>query len=139
MLRKTLSLLLPTLFPSWRFFQTVGPSPRIEYRIVQNGQASDWAQSHPLPEHVSALQMLGRMLWNPARNTQLYMVSLAERLVSGIHDHSEAELNRLIQEQVLATQGQLQFRLMFLTPEGDQITAAVVYESTPIELSGDPA
>ncbi len=132
MLRKTLSLLLPTIFPSWRFFKTVGPSPRIEYRLIGKGQKGDWHESHPLPEHVSFLRMLRRMVWNPARNTQLYMVSLAERLVSGIHEHSEAELNRLIWERIGKQAAKMQFRLVFLVPEDGAITATVVYESTPV-------
>lgn len=134
MLRRTIELLLPTLFPSWRFFQTVGPSPRIEYSVTHKGQSSAWRESHPLPDHVSLARMARRMVWNPARNKQLYMVSLAERLVSGIHAHSEAELNRLIAEAITEDKGEMRLRLLFLTPEGEEITGTVVYESQPVLL-----
>mgnify|MGYP000332850610 CR=1 FL=1 len=134
MLRRTIDLLLPALFPSWRFFKQVGPSPRVEYRVHLDGQGSEWRESHPIPEHVGLGRMARRMLWNPARNTQLYMVSLSERLVSGLVEHSAAELNRLIAEKIGEQEGELQFRLMFMAPEGDQIVGTVVYESEPVAL-----
>lgn len=135
MLRRTIDLLLPALFPSWRFFKQVGPSPRVEYRVVLDGQGSEWRESHPISEHVGLGRMARRMLWNPARNTQLYMVSLSERLVSGLVEHSAAELNRLIAEKIGEQDGELQFRLMFMAPEGDQIVGTVVYESEPVALT----
>ncbi len=134
MLRRTIELLLPALFPSWRFFKQVGPSPRVQYRVLVAGHVGEWQESHPIPESVSLGRMARRMLWNPQRNTQLYMVSLSERLVSGLVTHSEAELNRLIAQQLDGQAGDLQFRLMFLTPEGDKITGTVIYESTPVSL-----
>lgn len=135
MLLKTVSLLLPVLFPSWRFFKTVGPSPRVEYRLIVQGKAGAWQESHPIPERVSLGQMARRMVWNPERNTQLYMVSLSERVVSGVVDHSVDELNRMIAERLVGQAGDLQFRLMFLVPEGDQIVGEVLYESTPVSLA----
>lgn len=135
MLLKTVSLLLPVLFPSWRFFKTVGPSPRVEYRLISAGQETDWQESRPLPKQVSFPQMLLRMFWNPERNTQLYMVSLSERLVSGVVEHSVDELNRLIAERLTDHSGDLQFRLMFLLAEGEQIVGEVLYESTPVPLA----
>lgn len=134
MLRKTIDLLLPALFPSWRFFKQVGPSPRIEYRVLTDGQGAAWRESHPIPAYVSLAHMARRMLWNPARNTQLYMVSLAERLVAGRVDHSVVELNRLIAEEIEEVQGDLQFRLLFLEPDGAAIKGTVLYESTPVDL-----
>jgi len=135
MLRRTIELLLPALFPSWRFFKQVGPSPRVEYRVTHEGQAGQWRESHPIPEHVGLARMARRMLWNPARNTQLYMVSLSERLVSGLVDHSEAELNRLILEEIPEREGHMQFRLMFMHPEGASVVGTVVYESAAIDLA----
>lgn len=135
MLLKTVSLLLPVLFPSWRFFKTVGPSPRVEYRLMSGCQTTDWQESRPLPAQVSFPQMLLRMFWNPERNTQLYMVSLSERLVSGVTEHSVDELNRLIAERLADHSGDLQFRLMFLLAEGEQIVGEVLYESTPVPLA----
>ncbi|MGH1467105.1 MAG: hypothetical protein ACRBBQ_17260 [Cognatishimia sp.] len=135
MIRKTISLLLPALFPSWRFFKTVGPSPRIEFRLITGGAKADWQASHPIPDTLGPVQMCKRLFWNPNRNTQLYMVAVAERLVSGVRDHSEQELNRLIAESLHAARGKLQFRLVFLVPEGSQIVGHVLFESTPVALS----
>lgn len=139
MMSKTISLLLPVLFPSWRFFKTVGPSPRVEYRILNNGQDTDWQESHPVPQTLGIGAMILRMFWNPERNTQLYMVSLSERLVSGVTDHSVAELNRLIADRLAGQVGEFQFRLLFLLPEGDQIVGEVLYESTPVPIAGQGA
>ncbi|GAA6208790.1 hypothetical protein NBRC116601_20830 [Cognatishimia sp. WU-CL00825] len=135
MIRKTIDLLLPALFPSWRFFKTVGPSPRIEYRVIKGGVETNWQASHPIPTTISPTQMVKRLFWNPQRNTQLYMVALAERLVSGVKDHSEQELTRLVAEPLQPLQGMLQFRLLFLVPEGDKIAGHVLFESTPVALS----
>ncbi len=135
MLRKTIDLLLPALFPSWRFFKEVGPSPRVEYRVVLKGQRTAWRESHPVPERVGLGSVIARMVWNPARNTQLYMVSLSERLVSGRVEHSASELNHLIAAKIEESQGDLQFRLMFMDDEGGAITGTVVYESEPVPLS----
>lgn len=135
MLRRTIDLLLPVLFPSWRFFKQVGPSPRVEYRVLSDARESEWRESHPIPEHIGFGRMARRMVWNPSRNTQLYMVSLSERLVSGLVEHSESELNQLIAEKIAEDAGDLQFRLMFMTPEGDQIVGTVVYESQPVALT----
>ncbi|CUI30134.1 hypothetical protein [Cognatishimia activa] len=103
--------------------------------MLRDDQKTDWAESHPIPDHVGPLQMLRRMFWNPERNTQLYMVALAERLVSGLVDHSKAELNRLIAERLDEHDGQLQFRLVFMTSEAAGITGTVVYESELQDLA----
>ena len=103
--------------------------------MLRGGQKTDWAESHPIPDYVGPLQMLCRMFWNPERNTQLYMVALAERLVSGLVDHSKVELNRLIAERLGTQDGQLQFRLVFMTAGATGVTGTVVYESEPQDLA----
>lgn len=124
MLRRTISLLLPVLFPSWRFFMTVGPSPRVEYR--EKGGA--WRESHPKPAHVSVAQMAGRMFFNHERNTQLYTVALAERLIAAPSDHSREELQRLVAEAHGAA-GDIQFRLVFVMRDGAELVSEVLYTS----------
>ena len=71
---RLIALLLPALIPSWRFFQTIEPSPRIEYRT--DGGA--WRLANPVPRRVGPWRMLTRLFWNPARNDALYMTSCAE-------------------------------------------------------------
>ncbi|MCH2250932.1 MAG: hypothetical protein MK042_14175 [Cognatishimia sp.] len=124
MIARTFSLLMPVLFPSWRFFMTVGPSPRVEYR--EKGGA--WRESHPKPAHLSVGRMAARMFSNHARNTQLYAVALAERLVAAPSDHSRDELMRLVAEAHRAD-GQLQFRLVFVMREGEELISEVIYTS----------
>ena len=124
MIARTFSLLMPVLFPSWRFFMTVGPCPRVEYR--QMGGA--WRESHPKPAHLWVGQMAMRMFSNHARNPQLYAVALAERLVAAPSDHSRDELMRLGAE-AHGSAGQLQFRLVFVMREGEELISEVIYTS----------
>lgn len=131
MISRTISLLMPVLFPSWRFFMTVGPSPRIEFRK----KGGVWAESHPKPAHLSLGQMVVRMVWNHERNTQLYMVALAERLVAAPSDHSRDELMRLVAERHGDKAKVLEFRLVFVMREGDTLIREVIYESEPFKVS----
>lgn len=131
MIRKTFDLLMPVLIPSWRFFMTVGPSPRVEVSI--DGAA--WRESHPVPAHVPVQQMISRLFHNPERNTQLYLVALAERLVAvpngPMGAHSQAELKRLIAERHGAEGDALQFRLVFVVRDGAELISETVLESEP--------
>lgn len=126
MLRKTLSLLLPALIPSWRFFKTVAPSPRVEFQL--EGEDT-WQESHPLPQRLGLRDYLRRLVFSPDRNTQLYMVSLSERLVERETDHSKAELHRLIRDALPEPSGALRFRLVFVSREGGALVHYVEYES----------
>ncbi len=131
---RLLSLLLPALIPSWRFFKTVAPSPRIEYRLIGPDGAGGWQEDRPRPRHLSFGQMLRRMLWNPDWNEQLYLVSCSERLIEAPSQHSLDEINIRVARLLPPGPQQLQFRLVFLSREGDQIVKLVEYESTPVPL-----
>ncbi|MCT4559520.1 MAG: hypothetical protein N4A61_15850 [Pelagimonas sp.] len=126
---------MPALIPSWRFFQTVAASPRVEYRVINGSGEGVWRESHPLPDRVGLGRMLRRMLWNPHRNAQLYMVSLSERLAEDGRQHAQHELNRMIAEAIPENDGDLQFRLVFLQPHEGQIVSFVEYESDPVSLA----
>ena len=86
-----LQLLLPALIPSWRFFDRIGPAPRIEFALCQTADdtvddtADDtsvqWQEVRPRPAHVPATSLLARLFWNPRWNECLYLVSCAERLL----------------------------------------------------------
>lgn len=134
-LRKTLSLVLPVLIPSWRFFKSVEPSPRVEYRLWLGGVAGDWHPFGDVPERVSPLQMLGRMFWNVQRNRQLYVVSLCERLAENRSDHALWELLRRIAQSLDGQSGDLQFRLIFVDRQDGQLCRVVDYECVPVPLS----
>ena len=82
------------------------------------------------------LTMLRRMLWNPAWNEQLYMVSLSERLIGQGTQHSVDEINDLLAKTVPrhGPDTALQFRLIFLSREGVRLVQTVLYESEPVAL-----
>lgn len=129
-----LSLFLPTVIPSWRFFKTVAPSPRIEYRLIEAGRVGDWQEDRPRPGHLGLGQILRRMLWNPEWNEQLYLVSCSERLIDEPSQHSVDEINLRVARLIPAGQQELQFRLVFVSREQGQIVKLVEYESSPVSL-----
>ncbi|OIQ35509.1 MAG: hypothetical protein BM559_02820 [Roseobacter sp. MedPE-SWchi] len=134
---RLLSLFLPTVIPSWRFFKTVAPSPRIEYRLIAQGSAGAWREDRPRPAHLGLGRILRRMLWNPDWNEQLYLVSCSERLIEAPSQHSVDEINlRVAQALPVGAAAQaLQFRLVFLSREGGKIVKLVEYESKPVPLA----
>ena len=132
---RLISLFLPTVIPSWRFFQTVAPSPRIEYRLISGDQPGDWHEDRPRPAHLSFGQMLWRMLWNPDWNEQLYLVSCAERLIDAPSQHSLDEINTRVARLLPHGPQLLQIRLVFVSREGALIVKLVEYESTPVPLA----
>lgn len=76
-LRSLVTLFLPVLFPSWRFFEQIGASPRIE--VCLNGA---WQPVKLGPETQHIGQTVRRLLWNPDRNEALFLTALAERCLT---------------------------------------------------------
>ena len=77
-----LRYLLPALIPSWRFFDDVGPSPRIEFCLLADENAKpEWRPFQPLPEHIPWAQLFRRLVWNPGRNESLYLLSSCEKIL----------------------------------------------------------
>ena len=68
-------LLGPVLVPSWRFFDVVGPSPRIEYgfQLAADVAPACWHRLEFAPPAVSLTQMLLRLFFNAQRNDMLYL------------------------------------------------------------------
>jgi hypothetical protein len=135
-----MSLFLPTVIPSWRFFKTVEASPRIEYRLIAKGKTGAWQEDRPRPAHLGMGQILKRMLWNPDWNEQLYLVSCSERLIEAPSQHSVDEINLRIARALPAAQrageeAVLQFRLVFLSRDRDRIVKQVEFESKPVPLA----
>ena len=125
MLAQTARLLLPALFPSWRFFKEVGPSPRLELNMPGTG----WEPAFCLPARVALGGMLRRLVRNGEWNEYLYIMSLAERL----DETGEADLDALLTERLELRFGtQLkrgwQFRIVFVEGEA----RVVSYESAPV-------
>lgn len=129
-----LKLLIPALVPSWRFFDFIAPSPRIQYVLLNAEQSplSTWQEFRPRPARLSFLSMLGRMLWNPVWNESLYMVSCAERIIEQPTRHSEDEILKRIMSGLHVkemTASYLQFRLVIVSREGKSLKEEVVFHS----------
>ena len=133
---QALKLLIPALLPSWRFFDVIAPSPRIQFVLLnpENEVVQDWQEFRPRPRKLSFLQMLGHLFWNPVWNESLYMVSCAERIVEQYTEHSESEiLNRIKLDLRNANYDlastQLQFRLLLIQRQGSELQQEVVFLS----------
>lgn len=131
-------LLLPALIPSWRFFEAVEASPRVQWAALADPDAvvAKWTDYRPPPMTLSLWACLCRLFWNPGRNEGLYMVTLAERLTLAPTPHSITEIFRLISaERGAATAAFLQFRLVFVhrnkTRVSDHLRQEVTYLSRP--------
>ncbi len=133
---QTLKLLLPALIPSWRFFDWIAPSPRIEIKVN-----NDWQEFRPRPDHVSFPTMMKRMVWNPYVNENLFLASCAERLVDNPADQHSYEqiLNRILADINDQKVTSLQFRLAFIHREGNALKKDIRYVSKIHDVSGAQA
>ncbi len=91
-----IKLLFPILFPSWRFFSSIGPSPRVELGFVveEAGGAIAWAPFWPIPQTLTFTQNLVRLWHNPKWNEQLFINTCAERLFESNDDFYVEEIAR---------------------------------------------
>ena len=81
--RRLLQLLLPVLMPSWRFFDSIGPAPRIDYAVFDEGDAAprQWRPLALAPLRLSLGSMLVRLPYNAPRNDMLFLISCCERVL----------------------------------------------------------
>ncbi len=144
-LLQTIGLLLPALIPSWRFFDEIAPSPRIEYALLEHESEEDrvWQEVKPRPSHISFGRMLRRMIWNPSWNETLFLMSCAERLMAQPTDHSHQEILKRTRRWLLM-QGTdpvktpyLQFRLVFRARLEEEIEQVIAYQS-PVHPLTEP-
>lgn len=138
---KTISLILPVLIPSWRFFKAVEPSPRVQWTMFDPEETSEpaWQEYQPRPKSVSVLQMIRRLFWNPAWNDALFVVSCAERIALGEMAHSITEIQRRIIRDISRLQPDLygemlQFRLVFVHHDNTGFVQDVVFLSDPFAV-----
>jgi hypothetical protein len=140
-----LRLLLPAIVPSWRFFDAVTASPRLDYALLPgaNAIAQEWHAFRPRPAMLPLGTMLRRLLWNAQGNENLFLVSLAERLMHAASPetvaHSQRELllrvARHLDRAGLSYRGDfLQIRLRLVDREDAE--GQIVYLSAPCPLSG---
>lgn len=139
---QALALLLPALVPSWRFFDVIAPSPRIEFVVLKDAEerAENWREFRPRPAHLSIFDMLKRMVWNPRWNEALFLVSCAERLMKSQSEHSVQEILGRIERDLrgagfdCAGSPYLQFRLVFLYRDGAVIEREVTFVSSVCKM-----
>jgi hypothetical protein len=130
------SLVLPVLVPSWRFFKTVEPSPRVEWAPVGG---PPWQELLPRPDRLGPTGMLARLFWNPIGNERLFMVSCAERLMQSESAHSAAQIQARVRRAAQAVEGPndraAQFRIVFVHRSQQGLQRDVLYTSHPFALA----
>ena len=122
-------LLLPALIPSWRFFDRIAPSPRIEFIVLESAwdTSENWQEFRPRPAQFSIVGMAKRIVWNPRWNEQLFLVSCAERLAENPTAHSIGQWEQEIWRRIAAAlpfnpeAPFLKFRLVFVSREETHI------------------
>lgn len=131
----TLKLLLPVLIPSWRFFDFITPSPRIEatYLKTRNDTGTDWQELNPRPEHLPFGKMLLRLFYNPQWNETLFLTRCAERLITNDEPahHQEEIFKHIIakNDHDLEHFAYMQFRLIFIERHNEALKSHTLFTS----------
>ena len=125
------ALLLPAVVPSWRFFDRVTASPRIEVGVFQSGSPDSltWKDFRPRPARVGLCTMLVRMFWNPHWNESLYLVSLAERIVATGCEHAVRGVWERVEGSRFPEGRGVCFRVVMVSREGDDLVQQVAFQS----------
>ena len=136
--------LLPVLIPSWRFFDFIAPSPRIEFAVIAqlDDPTTRWQEFRPRPVQLPVAAMLRRLLWNPIWNESLFIVSCAEKLLDEPSIRREVELLTRIAATVARGETgdkvtgatYLRFRIVVLKREDEQISRRVGFVSSARRL-----
>jgi hypothetical protein len=139
---------LPAIVPSWRFFDAVTASPRLDYAVLTDadGVAEQWQEFRPRPAVLGPGTMLLRLLWNAEGNENLFLVSLAERLMTSnaaaTEAHSQRELllrvvRHLDRNGCCGRGDWLQIRLRFVSRggAGEGVADEVGYVSAPFAIA----
>ena len=134
---KSLKLLAPALIPSWRFFDTITASPRIEFvpLTAADGTAGDWQEFRPRPQSLSVGAILRRLVWNPRWNETLFLTSCAERLLENPTEHSITEISTRVAATLdpAGPKGDapfFRFRLVLISREGGALQKEIAYVSS---------
>jgi hypothetical protein len=140
-----LKLILPVIFPSWRFFSSIGPSPRIHYAFLQNenDEPQEWREFRPHPLKVSFWEGICRLFHNPHWNETLYINTCAERLFEGYSEMREQEIMKRILAAVSAKtiigdsqSNYLTYKISAVIREDQVITQPVTFVAKPVQLKG---
>jgi hypothetical protein len=136
----TLRLLLPALFPSWRFFDVIAPSPRIELAVVADPDGavpeSDhvWRACRPTRPRMGIVDYVTAFFWNARWNETLFLATCAERLMQNPSEHSTREIRRRLRRDLTAEEAAapcFRFRLVFVSRDAEAVRRDVAYVSPP--------
>ena len=138
---RIITLVLPIVFPSWRFFKTVEPSPRIQWawREQDKSAAPNWQEFHPLQERLSWPRTVGQLFYNAQWNESLFLVSCAERLQDSpsgrLIDEIKSRVSRKLSKNNDTGQSCLAcFRIIFVQDRDGSQTLDEVYVSDPFTV-----
>src|SRR4051812_10199648 len=143
-----LKLLLPVIFPSWRFFSSIGASPRVEFAFLDNqnnvlNENIAWQEFRPRPKQLSFFQSFFRLFHNPRWNESLFVNTCAERLFEGASQQREHEIMRRILAAI--SNGELTvpvdkryvvYRILAVIREGQEIKRPITFIATPVLFKG---
>ncbi len=141
---RTVQLLLPAVIPSWRFFKSIEPSPRVEWAMASTytEKPKDWHEFRPRPDHLPLTAFIRHMFWNPCWNESLFLVSLSERLMDTPTDHSVEEIFRRVITEIrrsVPAEHHLpfcRFRVVFVHREGARIARDITHLSAARRIDG---
>lgn len=135
--------LLPALLPGWRFFDQIGPSPRVDYAQLPPGATPTdaiWRPFNPPPARLGPPRLLLGLLWNPDWNEHLYLTRCAERVLEGEVGFPIEELRRRVDAAARAGRlypkgspqpAHLSYRIRAVLREDGQLVERVVFIDTP--------
>ena len=131
--------LLPILFPSWRFFSSIGPSPRFDFGFIKytDEQPEVWQEFSVLPDKIELTKGIVRLLHNPEWNERLYINTCAENLFDQYSEFREQEIARRIL-WILNRHNQLPedyhyfcYRIRVITNEDNLVKDEVIFSAKP--------
>lgn len=142
-----MALLAPALLPSWRFFDAIEPSPRLQL-AAWHGRGDvepRWHDVSLTPIRSSAGASLRRLLINSTRNDTLFLVSCCSRVLDDGRVHAQREIAIRLSAVgratgVLVPDGPgLRFRILEVSRRAaGGLDRQVAFTSQPFTLDGVP-
>ena len=133
-------LVLPVVVPSWRFFDVIAPSPRIEFAWSEAPDTPPalWREFRPLPSSLTRSQHLRRLWWDPQGNESLYLLSCADKVWA---DHSafaiveiRHRLWRAVAQGEIAREGRyLSYRIRTIERVEQRFREDIAYIDPPLD------
>lgn len=125
-----LRLLLPVLIPSWRFFDTVGLAPCIEFTPLahEHGSPTQWRTFRAKPARRSWHETLLHLVWDPRGNETLYLLGCAERLLESGASSAEREIRDAVAAEIVALDPSTRWARFRVRLEGHEADPAAPIE-----------